>query len=387
MHIHLWTPGLFDFKGGIQVYSGLLLQALQTLYPEARYDVFLMHDRGLPKTLDYPTNVRFHCAGKVPKRCRTAVFAAQLLRWGLQQRPDLVISTHLNFAVAGQWLQQLAGIPYWAVAHGFEAWEIDRPALRQAVLTADRILCVSHYTRDRLLQSQPLPPDRVSLLPDTFQPGRFPIAPKPTHLLHRHGLTPDQPVILTVNRLTAGEAYHPYDRVLAALPQIRQAIPNVRYLIVGKGDDRPRLEEEIARQQLQACVTLTGFVPDSELPDYYNLCDVFAMPSKLEGFGIVFLEAMAAGKPVLASSEDGGRDAVCQGRLGAMVHPDDTAAIAQHLIQILQGTYPNPLLYQPEALREAVIQAFGFTQFQQTLAALIQTHFHQVHPEPAKVSL
>jgi len=378
--IHFWTPGLFEFKGGIQVYSGFLLRALQTLYPQANIQVFVMHDRHLSADKPQPSNTQLHRMGACPKRARTAAFATQAIAAALWQRPDLVITTHLNFTVAAHALKQWIGTPYWAIAHGFESWTIQRPALRQAVMHADRILAVSEYTRERLLQAVNESTDRISLLPNTFDPQQFSIAAKPDYLLHRHGLTADQPILLTVNRLAAGESYHAYDRVLAALPQIRQAIPNAHYLIVGQGDDRARLEQAIVQEQLQDCVTLAGFIPDAELNDYYALCDVFAMPSKLEGFGIVFLEAMASGKPVLASDQDGGRDAVCQGRLGALVDPDDTAAIAHTLTTILQKTYPNPLLHQPEALRQQAIQAFGFPQFQQTLATLLSQNSPLSYP-------
>jgi glycosyltransferase involved in cell wall biosynthesis len=369
--IHLWTPGLFEFKGGIQVYSNFLLAALQSVCPHASYQVFSLHDRRVPSNLKPPANLQFYCTGVIPKRLRTAAFAARITGAGLWQRPDLLITTHLNFTPAAHRLKQLAGIPYWTIAHGFEAWKIQRPALRNAVSDADRILAVSEYTRDRLIQTQSISPDQISLLHNTFDANQFSIAPKPFYLLERHYLTPEQPIILTVNRLAAGESYHPYDRVLDALPLIRRYIPQVHYLIVGEGNDRSRLEQEIQHRQLQDCVTLAGFVPDVELKDYYNLCDVFAMPSKLEGFGIVFLEALASGKPVLASNQDGGQDAIKQGELGALVNPDDTEAIAQTLIQILQGRYTNPLLFQPEALRQKAIQTFGTQKFQQTLAQLL----------------
>ena len=382
--LHLWTPGLFDFKGGIQTYSGFLLQALQQLDPGLQLDAFLMHDRAQQQS-DYRS--RFHFTGHVPSRLRAPAFAANVLTAGIGHRPDLVITTHLNFTVAAYWLKQLAGVPYWAVAHGFEAWDVERPALRRAIAHADRILAVSSYTRNRLLKEQHLDPERVSLLPNTFDAKRFYVAAKPDHLLKRYHLSPDQPIILTVNRLAAGEAYHPYDRVLAALPQIRQTIPNVHYLIVGKGDDRPRLEQLIADQQLQHCVTLAGFVADDELAAYYNLCDVFAMPSKLEGFGIVFLEAMASGKPVLGSSRDGSVDALVQGHLGALVDPDDTAAIASTLTQILQGNYSNPLMYQPEPLRQAAIETFGNQAFKKALGLLLHTHFNQTTPSKATDSI
>jgi glycosyltransferase involved in cell wall biosynthesis len=96
------------------------------------------------------------------------------------------------------------------------------------------------------------------------------------------------------------------------------------------------------------------------------------MPSKGEGFGIVYLEAMACGKPCLGGNQDGALDALVQGELGVLVNPDDIDEIAQALIQILQGEYPNALLYQPERLRQAVIEHFGFEIFQQQLCEYLQ---------------
>ena len=363
--IHLWTPGLFDFKGGIQTYSGFLLQGLQTVLPQATIRVFTMHDS--PGTLPRPARSRlsFYTTGNVHTRLRTTVFAARTLQAALRERPDLVITTHVNFTPVARALKRWAGVPYWGVAHGFEAWEVSKPQVRQGMAEADRILAVSRFTRNRIRQSQSL--QNLGILPNTFDASRFQITAKPQHLLQRYNLRPDQPVILTVNRLAAGEPFHSYDQILAALPTIRQSLPNVHYLIVGKGDDRPRLERLIAESHLQDYVTLAGFVPDQDLPDHYALCDVFAMPSQLEGFGIVYLEALACGKPVLAGF-DGGQDALKQGELGALVDPEDAAAIANTLTAILSGNYPNPLIYQPQALRQQAIAAFGQPTFQRTLA-------------------
>jgi glycosyltransferase involved in cell wall biosynthesis len=372
INLHLWLPNLFGFKGGIQVFSNFLIQGLQKNYPEFDYNICFKHDICSVGEVTYLPNTHFYFAGSSPLFLRTPFFAGQILGIGLWQNPNLIITTHLNFAVAAYWLKKLSGIPYWAVAHGVEAWNIQRPALRKALRHADRILAVSSYTRDRLLKEQNLDPDKVVLLPNTFDPDRFQISCKPAYLLKRYQLKPEQPIILTVNRLCSQETYKGYDKLLEALPQIRQAIPDVHYIIVGKGDDRARLEQLIQERQLQNCVTLTGFVPDLELGDHYNLCDVFAMPSKLEGFGIVYLEALACGKPTLGGNQDGAIDALCHGELGALINPDDVDQIAQTLIQILQGNYPNSLMYQPEALRQKVINTFGFERFKQTLAELLE---------------
>jgi glycosyltransferase involved in cell wall biosynthesis len=372
--IHLWVPGIFEFKGGIQVYSAFLIAALQNLYPNFYYDIFLKHDTSCAEDTSVFSNTHFHCSGTWPMFLRTPAFAARLLVMGLWQRPQLVLASHVNFILAAYWLKRLIGIPYWTVAHGTDVWNIESHALKSVLNYADRILAVSGYTRDRLLKEQNLDPDKISVLPNTFDVDRFQIAPKPQSLLSRYGLMGTQPVILTVTRLDGSQRYKGYDQIIRVLPEIRRQIPNIHYMIVGKGDDRARIEHLIAQLNLQECVTLAGFVPDEELRDYYNLCDLYAMPSKGEGFGIVYLEALACGKPVLAGNQDGSVDALCHGEFGALVDPDNLEAIGETLIQILQGSYPNPLIYQPEVLRQKVINTFGFERFQQTLAQLMENY-------------
>jgi len=370
--IHLWCPELFESKGGIQVFSQYFFNGLRDVNSHAHYEVFLKHDAALPLDFADIPRAQFHFSGKFPSSIRTIPFAIQLLTQGVWQHPDLVITTHLNFTVAAYYLKKLTKIPYWAIAHGIEAWDIKNPYLKTALHDADLILAVSNFTRDRLLKEQSLDPEKVVVLPNTFDSSRFQIAPKSSKLLEKYGLTPEQPVILTVARLAEVERYKGYDQILLALPFIRQAIPNIHYIIVGKGGDCDRIENLIQQLNLQDCVTLAGFIPDQELCDYYNLCDVFAMPSKREGFGIVYLEALACGKPTLGGNQDGAVDALCGGELGALVNPDDIDEIAQTLIQILEGTYPNQLMYNPEALRQKVIDTYGFDRFKLTLGELFE---------------
>ena len=374
--LHIWIPNIFQFKGGIQVYSYFFLKALTNFNFAINYKIFLKNDHCKPEEYSSLTNIKFYFAGSWLPAFRTLAFTTQILGYGLWQRPKLVITSHLNFTVAAYWLKRLTGIPYWAVAYGIEAWDIKQPAIQKVLHNADRILSISGYTRDRLIEEQNLDPQKISLLPCTFEASQFKIAPKPTYLLEQYGFKPEQPIILTVSRLSALEQYKGYDKILEALPQIRQAIPNVHYIIAGKGNDRLRIEQLIAQQGLQECVTLAGFVPDEQLCDYYNLCDIFAMPSKREGFGIVYLEALSCGKPTLGGNQDGAIDALCNGKLGALVDPDDIGVISKTIVQILQGNYPNPLLYQPEALREKVIEIYGFANFQQTLSNYLEEFFY-----------
>jgi len=369
--LHLWFPNIFEFKGGIQVYSDFFLKALICISPQNQYRIFIKHDTQPSPEFAQLQNLNFHFAGGVPLALRTWFFAAQILWFGLWNPPNLIIATHLNFTLASYWLKRLLGIPYWGVAHGIEAWNIQRPALQRALCHADRILAVSHYTRDRLLKEQNLEPAKIALLPNTFDASRFKISPKPQKLLHRYRLKADRPVILTVARLDEKEQYKGYDKIIQSLPKIRAQLPDICYILVGQGNDRPRIEQLIEQLNLQDCVILAGFVPDEDLVKHYNLCDVFAMPSQGEGFGIVYLEALACGKPVLGGNRDGAIDALKNGDLGALVDPDDVGAIATTIIEILNKTYPNSLLYQPEVLRQKVIEFYGFENYKKCLSELL----------------
>lgn len=376
-NIHLWYPNIFGFKGGIQTYSAFLLQALHEIYPFENYDVFLKHDIGLPSD-PLSDRIQYHFAGAWPLPLRTAIFASQLLGYALGKQPSLIITSHLNFAIVAYWLKQIAGIRYWVVAHGAEAWNIQSPKLLNAIKHADQVIAVSHCTRNHLLR-QGFEACKVAILPNTFDNSRLQISPKPQHLLKRFGLTASQPTILTVSRLDSHEPYKGYDPILRALPAIRAQIPNVHYILVGKGSDRSRIEKLIDHLNLQNSVTLAGFIPDQDLNDYYNLCDVFAMVGKSEGFGIVYLEALACGKPTLGGNQDGAVDALCHGELGALVNPNDIDEISRTLVQILRRTYSHPIMYQPTSLRQRVIDTYGFDCFKGRLSKLVNSYFQDTY--------
>jgi glycosyltransferase involved in cell wall biosynthesis len=373
--LHLWVPNIFETKGGIQSYLQALLIAINDSFFDLKIEVYNKLDKNKSKEAPNLENILFHFYGNIPNKLKSIYFASSLFLGSIKSRPNLILTGHVNFAPVAYWIHRLTGIPYWVVVHGIDVWDLKDPIKQKALQAAAKILSVSTYTRDRLLKEQDLNPQLISLLPVTFDPSRFEIASKPKHLLERYGLTPEQPIILTVARLSTSEGYKGYDQVIRALPQIRQQIPNVHYLIVGKGDDRPRIEELIKNLNLQESVTLTGFIPDEELVLHYNLCDVFAMPSKGEGFGIVYLEALACGKPTLGGNQDGAIDALCHGEMGALVNPDDIEEIAQTLVQILQGTYPNALMYQPQALRSKVIDTFGFERFKANITNYLNEYF------------
>ncbi|MEM6253801.1 MAG: glycosyltransferase [Cyanobacteria bacterium P01_D01_bin.156] len=365
---HLLFPNIFGFKGGEQVYNNFLLCSLKEVYPNSQITVFLKRDKNFDEDNFTPKNVQFYCFGHLFGFLQILVFSVYFIVLGIIQRPKVVISSHINFSPICYCLYLLTGIPFWIVAHGLEIWQLKGPLRRLSLHHAERTLAVSMYTFNRLLKEQNLDSNKVFLLRNTFDAGRFNLAPKPQRLLTKYGLKSNQPIILTVTRLAP---YKGYDKILHALPYIRYVIPNLHYVLVGKGEDKQRIEALIKKLELQNCVTLVGFVSDQELCDYYNLCDVFAMPSCGEGFGIVFLEALACGKPVLAGNQDGSIEPLLNGQLGCLVDPNNIHQIAYSLTQILSGNYANKLLYKPEKLRKKVLEEFGLTRFKSRLHDLI----------------
>lgn len=373
--LNLWFPNLFEFKGGIQVYLQDILQIMQEKLPNSYLCILDKLDKSKPKDKFNSNNYSFIFSGHLPKYLRTQHFAFNLIKTAILSRPKFILCGHINFAPVALLIRRLTGIPYGVIVYGVDAWEIQNKWQIKALHTAEIVISISIYTRDRLINEQNLPTDKIKILPVTFDENRFQPSPKPKYLLERYGLRSNQPIIFTVTRLSSEDGYKGYDKIIQALPKIKSQVPDVHYILGGKGDDRLRIEQLISQLNLQDNVTLAGFIPDRELCDFYNLCDVFAMPSRGEGFGIVYLEALACGKPTVGGNQDGAIDALCQGELGALVDPLDVDAIAQTLIQILQGTYPNPLIYQPDALRQKAIDKFGFEQFKQTLTKLIHHCF------------
>jgi phosphatidylinositol alpha-1,6-mannosyltransferase len=256
-----------------------------------------------------------------------AAYSLAALQAARTHRPiDLVFCGHLFMTPLAAAVARLCGAALWIQVHGIEAWDALSGLHRRTVETADLVTSVSRYTRRRLLEWVGINPARVKVLPNTVDPRYCP-GPKPDHLLERHEAKGKR-ILLTVSRLAASERYKGHDRVIKALPSVMEAHPDILYLIVGEGDDRARLEALSREYGVVKQVRFVGPVAPEELPDYYRLADVFVMPSTGEGFGIVFLEAMATGIPVIAGNTDGSRDALCEGELGTLVNPGNRDELA-----------------------------------------------------------
>jgi phosphatidylinositol alpha-1,6-mannosyltransferase len=269
-----------------------------------------------------------------PVESRLAYSLSSLWTAITHQPIDFVFCGHLLMAPLAAGICAVLNAPLWLQVHGIEVFWRELSALeRRSVESATIVTTVSRYTRRRLLRWVGIDPARVKVLPNTVDPQYRP-GPKPAYLLERHAAG-GKKVLVTVSRLDSLEQYKGHDRVIRTLPRLLEQHPDTIYLIVGDGDDRPRLESLAVEYGVAKNVQFTGSVPPEELPDYFRLADVFVMPSAGEGFGIVFLEAMATGVRVIGGSQDGSRDALCDGALGTLVDPENGEELASAILAAL----------------------------------------------------
>src|SRR5262249_24919241 len=164
---------------------------------------------------------------------------------------------------------------------------------------------------------------------------KYGIGDKPNYLQGRYGLG-GRKVLMTLARLQQNEQQKGLDEMLEVFPELLAEEKNLSYLIAGDGDDNQPFKRTPTSLGLNGHVVFAGRVSEAEKADHYRLADVFVMPRRQEGFGFVFLEAMASGIPVVASSLDGSREAVLDGELGEIADPDDREALKAAICRALR---------------------------------------------------
>jgi phosphatidyl-myo-inositol dimannoside synthase len=281
---------------------------------------------------------------------------------------DFVFCGHLWMAPLAAGICKVFNVPLWLQVHGAEVfWHQPSTLERRSVETALIVTAVSRYTRRHLLQRVGIEPARVKVLSNTVDPQYRP-GPKPAYLLERHAAA-GKMVLMTVSRLSSFDQYKGHDRVIRALPRVLEQHPDTIYLIVGDGDGRPRLEAQALQYGVAKNVHFPGLVPPEELPDYLRLADVFVMPSTGEGFGIVFLEAMATGVHVIGGNRDGSADALADGELGWAVDPDDE----HELTSAISAALSTPANLDPAKVN--CVSRFSYQAFAKHLQALVESNF------------
>jgi phosphatidylinositol alpha-1,6-mannosyltransferase len=289
-----------------------------------------------------------------------AVFAGRVLPEGL-----------VAFAIA-----RLVGRPFLVYAHGEEltGWGRGRKFRTSCFVFrhADAVLSNSDFTRDTLVSLLGVEPGRVNVVYPTVDEERFRPGLAADDLRASIGVGAGQRLVLSVGRLMRRKGF---DRVIRALPPLRARGIDTHCAIIGIGEEREHLAALAAETGVADRVHLLGHVSYDDLPRWYCACDVFAMPNRdiggdTEGFGLVFLEAAAAARPVVAGLSGGTGSAVVDGVTGLRVDGEHVDAVAGALAELLS----NPLRAEVmgNAGRQRVLDNFTHRRRVEQLLGLAQ---------------
>ncbi len=299
----------FGGYGGIAQYNRDLLEAMSAFASAPHTYVLPRYARDRVGAL--PDRVR-----QYPAQSERSVLALEAAVFAERLKPDVVFCGHMHLSPVAAWIARRHRSALVCQAHGLEVWSRPSRLRRRSMEAADAILCVSRDTRARVLTWMELPHERVRVVPNTvgaeFTPGDVARARR------KFGLG-NQKIILSVSRLDAGQRHKGQDRIIEVLPRLKADGLDVVYLIAGEGGDTLRLRSLAGAAGVGDSVRFLGRVSQAELPDLYRAADLFALPSTGDGFGIVFLEAMACGVPALGFAAGGASDAFADGDLGMLV--------------------------------------------------------------------
>jgi glycosyltransferase involved in cell wall biosynthesis len=289
----LLCPELFARESGIQRILRLYLKALCDMADTGdEVRLVVLNDAEFPAA-----QLQRYANAKLTERRPCGRHKAEFVRRVLRASAgvDRMVCGHLG-QLSVAWLARCLRprLEYDLVAHGIEVWRPYTWMERLALRGARRVLCVSEFTRREMQRRITLPESRFVVVPNGLDP-LFDGAPAETTIAR------GDPIILTVARLDARERYKGVDHLIEAMPAVRLAVPAARLRIIGIGSDLPRLQELATRLGAADAVDFAGAVDDDALREAYRACTLFALPSSGEGFGIVFLEAMAHGKPCLGA--------------------------------------------------------------------------------------
>lgn len=363
MNILFLTLNTYSLTGGIEKVCRVLADVLNDFISEKKIGnatTLSFHDK-----LNEHNRANYRSFGSNKILFSIATFRASL-------KADVVILSHINLLIFAKLIKGLYPKKRIVlIAHGIEVWK-PLAIWKTKFLKQIEVWAVSKYTADKMQNLHQLYAKNIKVLPNGL-PKEFAFANLPktrTDLLKRFGVEKDAQVILTVCRLSSAEKYKGYDLVILALKDLIKSNPGLCYFIVGKADEMEliRVRKLISSCGLEKNVILTGYVDDNLLAEFYQNADIFAMPSKGEGFGIVFIEAIAKGCDVLAGNADGSVDALLNGKIGTLVDPEDSGTIYSSLLKMIETPAGNELI----AERQELVKAnFGFERYKANVAEVL----------------
>ena len=350
MNILFLTLKIFSATGGIEKVCRVAGKAMNdySIEHNEKLKIFSMHDDAQTITEPYfPSSIfKGFAANKI-------LFIVRAWKRGIKSR--VVVLSHINLLLPGYLIKLFSSkTKLVLIAHGIEVWQPLSSFKQKMLQKVDLILPVSNFTKKKMKKIFHLPEEKFVVLNNCLDP----FLPTPANEAERsewrekYRIEENDILLMTLSRLSAKEKNKGYDRVLAAIKELQPEFPRLKYLFVGKYDEEEKKRLGVLTKSLgiEDAVIFTGFVPDTDLAFYYNMADVYIMPSEKEGFGISFIEAMYYNKPVIAGNRDGTQDALLNGQLGILIDPRSE----KEIIKAIKGIIFKKSACPDGSLRRAV---------------------------------
>ena len=296
-------------------------------------------------------------------------FTAAALK-AARRKAKLVLAGHPNLAPVVRLMRFAAPrMKSIVCTHGVEVWEPLPGFRRSALQKANLVLAPSHYTADHVKGDQGVALQKMRVLPWALDPQFEAMVSSAAKTGVPEGF-PQGRVVLTVGRWLATERYKGMDTLITALPKLLTRWPDLQLAAIGQGDDREWLEDLAEEHGVRRHVHFLGGISYPQLAACYAQCEMFALPSRGEGFGLVYLEAMACGKPVIGGAHGGAPEVIQDGITGYLVQHGDAVQLATSIETLLA----NPEMAKEMGRRgkERVENEFRFNVFAKSLKKILR---------------
>lgn len=365
MKILVLLTDLFDAIGGIQTFNRSTAKALDELAKKNNWQVTLLvlNDDGKSdlkrKYLSSGCTEYLFCNGS---RIRF-IFLALCHVFN----SSIVLFGHVNFLSLAFLLKLFVPkLSMFLAVYGIDVSRRLSVFKRCGLRKIDQVLSISAYTMNQMLEFNTIDKTRFKILPCTLDP--FYENGKDYKSKEELSL-PVGKIILTVSRLDVPERSKNIDLVIKAMPGVLNQISDVFYVIAGEGPDKNRLTKLVKDLGLDKKIIFIGKVSDDLLPSYYNVCDVFVLPSTKEGFGIVFLEAMYHSKACIGADAGGVREVIEDGKTGLLIKPDNVGSLTEAIVKLLDKKDLRDSMGQ--AGKKRLEEEFSFEKFKMRLEKIL----------------
>jgi len=251
------------------------------------------------------------------------------------RKAKLVLAGHPNLGPVARAIRVVAPRMKTVICtHGVEVWEPLSRWRRHSLRQANLVLAPSRDTAEHVTSQQQVAPARIRVLPWALDPQFESLLGAGAQSTPTRDF-PSGRVILTVGRWVATERYKGMDTLITALPRLLTTWPELQLVLAGSGDDRAWLEDLVEKNGVERHVHFLSNLSSADLAACYTACEIFALPSRGEGYGMVYLEAMACGKPVIGGAHGGAPEVIQDGVTGYLVPHGDPIQLATALQTLL----------------------------------------------------